>query len=163
MPEFPLYLSRFDPRSAISKLALPTIEMPSVDLGKAIAGVREAAHVPSRVQERRLPRWPFAAAGGMLVAGLTGWVVLSNRTVRARLASWAEPIRERISALRSVTFNRARTDQQVLLAADSVAMEPAPFAPFADDATLAATGSTADIVALDDDVAVAVDEGVSPA
>jgi hypothetical protein len=81
---------------SVTKRDWPKVEMPDMDLGKAVAGVAAAAHIGRRSRSR----WPFAV-GGLILAGLATAAVLSNETVRAKISEGVEALRERISAMRS--------------------------------------------------------------
>ncbi|MHB8460663.1 MAG: hypothetical protein ACYDAK_12430 [Candidatus Limnocylindrales bacterium] len=124
---------RIDLPEAVSKFEWPSIDLPSVDVGKAIAGVAAAAHIRPR---RRRPRWPLAV-GGLIVAGLVGWAILSSEALRGGLARWAGGIREWISAMRS-----NRHDQPRIEAHDTIAFGAAKTAPI--EATRSTDGTTID-------------------
>ena len=104
---------------AVTNFEWPKIELPSVDIGKAIDDAAAAAHI----RRRSRPRLPFAIVG-LVVAGAAGWMVLTNAALRARLASGSRALRAQISTLRSAGF-RARTADQ----GDAVAFPAAETAP----------------------------------
>jgi len=124
---------RIDLPEAVSKFEWPRIDLSSVDVGKAVAGVAAAAHIRPR---RRRPRWPLAV-GGLIVAGLAGWTILSNEALRGGLARGAAAIRERISALRSNLYGRLEPGRD-----DPIAFSAAETAPI--EATRSTDGTTID-------------------
>jgi hypothetical protein len=66
-------------------------------------------------------RWPLA--GTLVVAGLAGWVVLSNDMIRARLSGMASAIEQRISAIQSTwmaSHELDRTDPIAFSAAETM-------------------------------------------
>ena len=81
---------------SVTKRDWPKVEMPDLDLGKAVAGVAAVAHFGRRTRSR----WPFAV-GGLILAGLATAAILSNETIRAKISEGIEAVRERISAMRS--------------------------------------------------------------
>ena len=110
---------------AVSKFEWPEIDLSSVDVGKAMAGAAAAAHLGRRAQRRR---WPLAV-GGLIVAGVATWAIMSNEALRARLASAAGAIRERISAVRSNWYDGHEINRD----------DPIAF-PAAETAPIGATG-----------------------
>ena len=123
MPELHLpEISRKDIMRSLSEMRMPEVEMPDVDLGKAVAGVAAAAHIG-----RRSPRrWPFAV-GGLIVAGVATAAILSNETIRARISSGLDALRERFNAMRSSGYDELDIDRD-----DAVAFDAAQTAPIAD-------------------------------
>ncbi len=119
------------------KIQLPDkvskFEWPSVDIGKAMAGAAAAAHIGRRA---RRPRWPMAV-GGLIVAGLAAWAILTNETVRARLASAANVVRERIATMRSTDDDRLEIDSDPIAfdAAQTAPIDPPPYSETTVDAT----------------------------
>ena len=99
---------------SVTKRDWPKFEMPDVDLGKAVAGAAAAAHIGRRAR----PRWPFAV-GGLIVAGLVTAAILSNETIRAKIASGVEALRERVSAMRSTDYDALDIDQDAPIAFDA--------------------------------------------
>lgn len=95
IPATDIHLPEFHLPEKLVNFEWPTIDLSSVDVGKAVTEAAQAAHI---VRRPHRSRWPLAV-GGFVVASLTGWVVLSNAAFRARLAQGAGVIRERISAL----------------------------------------------------------------
>ena len=123
MPELHLpEISRKDIMRSLSEMRMPDVEMPDVDLGKAVAGVAAAAHIG-----RRSPRrWPFAV-GGLIVAGVATAAILSNETIRARISSGIDALRERFNAMRSSGYDELDIDRD-----DAIAFDAAQTAPIAD-------------------------------
>lgn len=95
LPE--IHLPEFHVPQSLSSLEWPTVDLSSIDLGKAVTGAAAAVHIGRR---RSRPRWPLAV-GGLLAAGMVGGVVLGNEALRARIIRAVGEIRERISAARS--------------------------------------------------------------
>jgi hypothetical protein len=137
MPELHLPdISRKDIMRTLSEMRMPEVEMPDVDLGKTVAGVAAAAHIG-----RRSPRrWPFAV-GGLIVAGVATAVILSNETIRARITSGIDALRERFNAMRSSGYDELEIDRD-----DTVAFDAAQTAPIA-DVTPYSEGSALDTTA----------------
>jgi hypothetical protein len=137
MPELHLpEISRKDIMRTLSEMRMPEVEMPDVDLGKTVAGVAAAAHIG-----RRSPRrWPFAV-GGLIVAGVATAVILSNETIRARITSGIDALRERFNAMRSSGYDELDIDRD-----DTVAFDAAQTAPIA-DVTPYSEGSALDTTA----------------
>jgi hypothetical protein len=104
---------------SVTKRDWPKFEMPDVDLGKAVAGVAAAAHIGRRSRSR----WPFAV-GGLIIAGVATAAILSNETIRAKIAGAFEALRERVSAMRSTDYDQLDIDQD-----DPIAFDAADTAP----------------------------------
>ena len=137
MPELHLpEISRKDIMRSLSEMRMPDVEMPDVDLGKAVAGVAAAAHI-GRSSRRR---WPFAV-GGLIVAGVATAAILSNETIRARISSGLEALRQRFNAMRSSGYDELDIDRD-----DAVAFDAAQAAPIA-DVTPYSEGSALDTTA----------------
>jgi hypothetical protein len=128
----------------LTKLERPKIELPdkisrfewpSVDVGKAMAGAAAAAHIGRRA---RRPRWPIAV-GGLIVAGLAAWAILTNETVRTRLAAAANGLRERIATMRSTDDDRLETESGDPIAFDAAQTSPIDSPPYS-ESTVDATG-----------------------
>ena len=126
---------KIDLPDSVGKLRWPTIDLSSVDIGKAVAGAAAAAHIGRRT---RRPRWPLAV-GGLIVAGLATWAILTNETVRSRLAGVASGVRERLDAMRSGDSDGLdiETDEHRGSAAETHPIEPPPYA---DTTAVDATG-----------------------
>ena len=128
MPELHLpEISRKDIMRSLSEMRMPDVELPKVDLsdvdlGKAVAGVAAAAHI-GRSSRRR---WPFAV-GGLIVAGVATAAILSNETIRAKISSGLDALRERFNAMRSAGYDELDIDRD-----DAVAFDAADTAPIAD-------------------------------
>lgn len=125
-----------DVQDAVSNVEWPKIDLSSIDVGKAMAGAAAAAHVGRRAQR---PRWPLAA-GGLIVAALASWVILTDEALRARLAHGAGAIRERISAVRSNWSDRLEVDRENPIAFPAAETAPSESSPFKDSTTIDATG-----------------------
>lgn len=103
---------------SVTKRDWPKFEMPDVDLGKAVAGAAAVAHIGRRSRSR----WPLAV-GGLIVAGLATAAILSNETLRAKIAGGFEALRERFAAMRS-SGDELDIDQD-----DPIAFDAADTAP----------------------------------
>ena len=104
---------------SVTKRDWPKFEMPDVDLGKAVAGAAAAAHIGRKSRSR----WPFAV-GGLIVAGLATAAILSNETLRAKIAGAVEDLRHRFSAMRSNEWDQLDVDRD-----DPTAFDAAETAP----------------------------------
>ncbi len=135
-----------DVQDAVSTFEWPTIDLASIDVGKAIAEAAAAVHVGRRSHR---PRWPLAV-GGLVVTGLIGLVVLRNDALRARLARGASMIRERISALRGNGAEHLEIDRGDPIAFPAAQTAPSEPSPSRDNPTIdpteypAGLGSTND-------------------
>ena len=149
MPELPTVrsLSEIHLPEAVSNFEWPKIGLSSVDVGKAITDAAAAAHIGRRAQRSR---WPLAV-GGLIVAGLAGWAILSNEALRARLARGVSAIRERISAVRSNRYDRLEIDGD----------DPIAF-PAAETAPIDATGYPAGLGSNNGDGIPALEESGRP-
>lgn len=119
------------PNVDLSKVERPKFEMPDVDLGKALASAAAATGIGRRSRSR----WPFAI-GGLIVAGVAAAAILSNETVRSRIASGLDALRERIASMRSSGYDELDIDRDEPVAFD--AAETAPITettPYAEGAT----------------------------
>jgi hypothetical protein len=121
---------------AASNFAWPKIDLPSVDVGQALAGTAAAAHIGRR---RHRPRWPLAV-GGLIVAGVVGWAILSHEALRARLARRADAMRARLSALRSSRYDQFDLDRDDPIAFDAAETAPVQAPAFAASTAVAASG-----------------------
>jgi hypothetical protein len=137
MPELHLpEISRKDIMRTLSEMRMPDVDLPEVDLGKAVAGAAAAAHLG-----RRSPRrWPFAV-GGLIVVGVATAAMLSNETIRAKISSGLDALRERFNAMRSSGYDELDIDRD-----DAVAFDSAQTAPIA-DVTPYSEGSALDTTA----------------
>ena len=104
---------------SVTKRDWPKFEMPDVDIGKAVAGAAAAAHIGRRSRSR----WPFAV-GGLIVAGLATAAILSNETIRAKIANGLDALRERFAAMRSSGYDELDVDRD-----DPIAFDAADTAP----------------------------------
>ena len=154
-----LELPRIDLPEAISRIEWPKVDLSSVDVGKAVAGAAAAVHIGHRRQRRR---WPLAI-GGLIVAGLGGWAVLSNEALRARLARWAGAVRGRLSVLRWNRSNQLEIDRSHPVAFDAAETAPLEASPFTDGTTIDATGYPAGLGSNSGDRIPAFEETGSPA
>ena len=121
-----------DVQDAVSTFEWPTIDLASIDVGKAMAEAAAAAHVGRRSHR---PRWPLVV-GGLVVTGLTGLVLLRNDALRARLARGASMIRERISAVRVNTAEDLEIDRGDPIAFPAAQTAPSQSSPFRDNPTI---------------------------
>ncbi|MEO8571738.1 MAG: hypothetical protein ABI553_08560 [Chloroflexota bacterium] len=118
----------------LSKLERPKFDLPSIDVGKAMAGAAAAAGISRR---NKSTRWPLAV-GGLIVAGLAAWAILTNEMVRSRLAGAAGAVKERIATMRSGD-EELQIDPDEAIAFDAAATHPIESPPYA-DATVDTTG-----------------------
>ena len=123
---------RIDLPDSVSNLG-PKVDRWSSDVGKAVAGAAAAIHIGRRAKR---PRWPLAA-GGLIVAGLATWAILTNEGVRARLAAAAHAVRERLAAMRS--DDGLDIDNDDAIAFDAAETQPIEPAPYSDTTTVDAT------------------------
>ncbi len=150
---------KIDIPEAISKIEWPKIDLSSVDVGKAVAGAAAAAHIGRRTHR---PRWPLAV-GGLIVAGLAGWAILSNEALRVRLAHGARSIRERIAALRSNWHDGRKIDRDHPIAFSAAETAPIETSPFTDNTTVDATGYPAGLGSNSGDGTPAIEQTRGPA
>lgn len=134
-------INRDDIMKSLSEMRMPDVDLkkmdrpklpdsvtkrdwPSVDIGKAVAGAAAAAHIG----RQRRSRWPFAV-GGLILAGVATAVIVSNETVRARIASLIESLRERIASMRAGYdgLDVERDDAVAFDAAETMPIQPSPF------------------------------------
>jgi hypothetical protein len=122
LPETP----KVDLPDAVAKFEWPRLDLSSIDIPKALAGVAAAANIGRRA---RRPRWPLAV-GGLIIAGAVA-AVLSNEGVRARLANAVNRLRDRVMAMRKPSDDILDIDVDDPIAfdaAETAAIEPPPFA-----------------------------------
>jgi len=148
-----------DVQDAVSTFEWPTIDLASIDVGKAIAGAAAAAHVGRRSHR---PRWPLAV-GGLVVVGLTGLVILRSDALRARLARGASLIRERISAVRGNRAERLGIDRGDPIAFPAAQTAPIESAPLRDNPTIDPTEYPAGLGSTSVDRDPDLEEAVVPA
>lgn len=120
-----------DVQDAVSRFEWPTVDLSSVDMGKTMAGAAAAARIGPRAQRSR---WPLAV-GGLFVAGVASWVILSNEVLRARLARGARAIRERVAAMRVSWSDRLDTDRANPIAFPAAETAPIESSTFRDNPT----------------------------
>jgi hypothetical protein len=149
---------RIDLPEAVSRFEWPKIDLSSVDVGKAMAGAAAAAHIGRRAHRRR---WPLV--GGLIVAGLAGWAIMSNEALRDRLARGARAIREGISAVRSNWHDRLEIDRDHPIAFPAAETASIEASPFADGTTIDATGYPAGLGSNNGNGIAALEETGSPA
>lgn len=125
---------KIDLPDSVSKFDWPKIDLSSVDVGRAVAGAAAAAHIGRRANR---PRWPLAV-GGLIVAGLATWAILTNEMVRSRLAVAANSVRTRLESLRAAD-DELEVDRDPI-AFDAAQTQPIEPAPYADTASVDATG-----------------------
>jgi hypothetical protein len=127
----------------LTKLERPKIDLPDsvskfewADIGKAVARAAAAANIGRRPSR---PRWPLAV-GGLIVAGLATWAVLTNETLRARIASGVNALRERISAMRSGDTDWLEMDRDEPMAFDAAETKAIETPAYGEATTVDATG-----------------------
>jgi len=110
-------ISRSDIMRSLSEIRMPDVDLSKVDLpdlGKAVAGAAAAANIGRRSR----PRWPFAV-GGLILAGVATAAILSNETIRAKIAGGIEALRERVSTMRSTGDDSLDFDRDEPVAFDA--------------------------------------------
>ena len=118
---------------SVTNFEFPKFEMPSVDVGKAMSDARSAvSDAASAVGDaasnihigrpKRRSRLPFAVVG-LVAAGLIGWIVMSQETIRTRLAAGSRALRVQVAAVRE-GIARGRADH-----GDAVAFTASETAP----------------------------------
>lgn len=142
---------------AVSKLGWPRIDLSSVDLGKAVAGAAAAAHIGRRAPRSR---WPLAI-GGLIVAGLAATAILTNETLRTRLANSLNALRERIAAMRSNHDDGLEIDRDDPIAFDAAETVPIEASPFTDATSIDATGYPAGLGTTRDNGTPALEEAAT--
>jgi len=145
-----------DVQDAVSTFEWPTIDLASIDVGKAMAEAAAAAHVGRRSHR---PRWPLAV-GGLVVTGL---VILRSDALRARLARGASLIRERISSVRVHRAERLGIDLGDPIAFPAVQTAPSESSLFRDNPTIDPTEYPAGLGSTDGDRNPDLEEAVIPA
>jgi hypothetical protein len=144
-------IKRDDIVRTLSQIELPDA-VKNLDIGGAIA---DAAATVGRRGRRSPSRWPVAIAG-LAIAGVASWAVLSNRSIRDRITSALDGIREWIGTMRSEAVDADAEDAVAFTAAETAEMQPPAFAdPLTIDASEypAGLGTTQDAepVAVGDD------------
>ena len=131
-------ISRSDIMRSLSEIRMPDVDLSKVDLpdiGKAVAGAAAAANIGRRSRSR----WPFAV-GGLILAGMATAAILSNETIRAKIAAGFDALRERVSTMRSTGDDRLDFDRDEPVAFDAAPTAPiGDTSPFSDDPTTDAT------------------------
>jgi hypothetical protein len=155
MPELHLpEIDRAEITRSLSEMHLPEFDMPrierpkmpdrmskmpdrmsKVDLGKAVAGV--VAMTPFRPKPARR-RWPLAV--GLIIAGVATAAVLSNRSLRDRLAAAVDALRTWLMAMRQGTDEGLEIDIDEPVAFQAAETAPIDPPPYADGSTAEVTG-----------------------
>ncbi len=108
--------------AALPDLDLPKFDPPKVDVPDAIASAMDAAGI-----RRSSPRrWPLALAG-VVAAGVAGWAILSNESLRARISEAIGTIRQRVDSMRSPA---SEFEPIAFPAAETKPIEPGPMAEY---------------------------------
>ncbi len=139
LPELHLpEISRDDIRRSLSEIHLPDVDLsnmvrprvdlPNIDIGKAIAGVAAAAHL-TRPSHRR--RWQ-SALGALIVAGLAGWAVLSNAALRERISKAVDGLRQRADSMRSGSVDELEVNADLVVAFPAAEVKPIEASLYAD-------------------------------
>lgn len=117
---------------SVTNFEFPKFERPSMDVGKAVndakAAMSDAASAVSDAasnvhigRPKRQSRLPFAIVG-LVAAGLIGWIVLSQETIRARLAAGSRALRVQVAAVREgIARGQADHDEAVAFQASETA------------------------------------------
>ena len=149
---------KIDLPEGVSKLEWPRIDLSSIDVGKAMAGAAAAAGLTRRASRR----WPLAV-GGLIVAGLASWAILSNEALRARLAGKVQAVRDRITEMRSSRYDGLEIDAEEPIAFTAAETSPIEPAPFSEGTTIDATGYPAGLGSNNGDGTPALEETTNPA
>jgi len=114
------------PEVDLPKVDRPKFEMPDIDLGKAVAGAAVAAGI--RRRSRR--RWPFAV-GALVVAGLATAIV-TNESLRNRVAGAIDALRDRLWGMRDSRYDALDIDRDDTFAFDAAETAPIETSPLTD-------------------------------
>ena len=120
----------------LSNLARPRVDLPNIDVGKAIAGVAAAAHLTRPARRRR---WR-PVLGALMVAGLAGWAVLSNAALRERISKAVQGLRQRVDSMRLGSVEGLEVDADRPVAFPAAETKPAEGSQYA-DAGMGSNGS----------------------
>ena len=142
---------------AVSNFEWPRFDISAADIRKALASVAVAAHLRPRPRQSR---WPFAV-GGLLVAGVATWAVLSNEAHRARLANGANAVRDRIASMRSNDRDQLEIDPDEAIAFTAAETAPIETPSYSDATMIDATGYPEGLGADRDNGAPAMEEASS--
>ena len=142
---------------AVSNFEWPRFDISAADIRKALASVAVAAHLRPRPRQSR---WPFAV-GGLLVAGVATWAVLSNEAHRARLANGASAVRDRIASMRSNDRDQLEIDPDEAIAFTAAETAPIETPSYSDATMIDATGYPEGLGADRDNGAPAMEEASS--
>jgi hypothetical protein len=134
LPEFDL--PRIERPKMPDRMSKMPDRMSKVDLGKAVAGV--VAMTPFRPKPAPRRRWPLAV--GLIIAGVATAAVLSNRSLRDRLAAAVNALRTRLMAMRQGTDEGLEIDIDEPVAFQAAETAPIDPMPYADGATAEVTG-----------------------
>lgn len=104
---------------------VPKVDLPDVDIPRAIATAVEATGIR---RDPRRSRLPFVI-GGLITLGLVGFALLTSPLVRPRLADLGQKVKLRLDARRSTEDAEAGSpDARAFDSAVAVQIEPAAFA-----------------------------------
>ena len=112
----------------LSNMVRPRVDLPNIDIGKAIAGVAAAAHL---TRPARRSRWQ-PVLGALIVAGLAGWAVLSNAALRERISKTMEGLRQHVDSMRSGSVEGLEVDADGPVAFPAAEAKPTEGSPYAD-------------------------------
>jgi hypothetical protein len=121
---------------AVSNFEWPKFDVSSTDIRRAVESIAVAAHLRRRPRQSR---WPLAV-GGLLVAGVATVAILRNEANRARLASGASAVRNRLTSMRSNESDKLEIDADETIAFDAAETAPIETPPYADPTMIEATG-----------------------
>jgi hypothetical protein len=93
---------------------LSKVDLPRVDLGKAVGD----AAVAMGIARRGRPRWPFIV-GAAVIAGMTAWALTHSTTVRERLERVSRSARQRIDEMREAGSPMDRDEYDIDEALDA--------------------------------------------
>ena len=142
---------------AVSNFEWPRFDISAADIRKALASVAVAAHLRPRPRQSR---WPFVV-GGLFVAGVATWAVLSYEAHRARLANGANAVRDRIASMRSNDRDQLEIDPDEAIAFTAAETAPIETPSYSDATMIDATGYPEGLGADRDNGAPAMEEASS--
>lgn len=124
-------LSRLDPRGKdmpeidLPKIDLKKIDLSGIDLPKAVASASASASA-LRGGKRR-SRVPFVI-GGLITLGLVGYALMSSPTVRPRLQTLGQRVKEKVDEQRAaMAARREAGEAHAFDAAVAVPIQPSAF------------------------------------
>jgi hypothetical protein len=148
----------------LTKLERPKIDLPDSvskfewsDVGKAVAGAAAAANIGRRTSRAR---WPLAV-GGLIIAGLATWAILTNEALRARIAKAGNALRERISAMRSDDAEWLDMDRDEPMAFEAAETKPIEAPAFGETTKVASSGYPEGLGSNNGDAIPAFEESVT--